>query len=297
VIDRIAALRLFVRLVERGSFSAAAADLKIKQSTASKWVAEIEAELGVALVQRTTRSLQVTEDGQRFRAHAREVIAAFDAMRAELAERNPVPHGRVRISAPVVFGQRFVVPALAGFLVRHPDVHAEIVFADRYVNLVDEGFDLAIRVGVPVDTTARGRKLADSRRVLVAAPAYLAARGKPRTPRALTGHDCLIHGDGNTAMVWRFGRGRSAEIPVTVRGRVAANNSEAVLALARHGLGIALLADWLVTADLARGRLVELLPRFHAPPAPVYALAPPARFASTLVRALTDHLADAWRDR
>ena len=291
--DRIDALRLFTRLAERGSFSAAAKDLKIKQSTASKWVAELEAGLGLSLVERTTRSLHLTEAGSRFLSRAREIVAAFDDMTAELRERSSEPRGSVRVSLPVVFGRLFVVPAVDSFLGRHPQVRAELVLNDRYVNLVDEGFDLAIRVGVPTDTSARGRKLAESRRVLVGAPSYLASRGHPRVPN----HECLVQGDQSAGVIRRFGKASGAEKPVQVRGRFAANNSEVVLQMARRGHGLALLADWLVRDDLARGRLVPLLEEFRAPPAPIYALSPPGRFASTTVRALTEHIAAAIASR
>src|SRR5262249_26056121 len=140
--DRIATLRLFTRLAERGSFSAAAKDLKIKQSTASKWVAELEAELGASLVQRTTRSVHITDAGRRLLGPAQGVLAGFDDLKAAFEERSPEPAGRVRVNLPVVFGRLFVVPALADFLARHRRVDAEIVLNDRYVNLVDEGFDL-----------------------------------------------------------------------------------------------------------------------------------------------------------
>jgi DNA-binding transcriptional LysR family regulator len=288
--DRIDALRLFTRLAERGSFSAAAKDLRIKQSTASKWVAELETTLGLSLVERTTRSVHLTEAGNRFLVRAREVVDAFDEMTEELREHSPEPRGRVRVSLPVVFGRLFVVPAVGGFLARHPQVSAELVLNDRYVNLVEEGFDLAIRVGVPTDTSARGRKLAESRRVLVGAPSYLASRGHPRVPNDLREHECLVHGDQSAAIIWRFGDGAGAEKPVQVRGRFAANNSEVVLEMARCGHGLALLADWLVRDDLARGVLIPLLEEFGPPPAPVYALSPPARFASTTVQALTEHI-------
>lgn len=295
--DRLDAMRLFSRLAERGSFSGAARDLKIKQSTASKWVAELEAEFGANLVERTTRSVRVTEDGQRLLARARDVLAAFDELSAEFEARSPEPRGRVRVSIPVVFGRRFVVPAVGDFLERHSGVGVEIVMNDRYVNLVDEGFDLAIRVGIPTDTSARGRKLAESRRVLVAAPAYLASHRRPKAPDDLRHHECLVHGDANASIVWRFGRDPAKGVPVPVRGRFAANNSEVVALMARQGLGVALLADWLVSEDIEHGRLVPLLERFATPPAPVFALSPPGRFSSVTVRALTEHLATAIASR
>jgi DNA-binding transcriptional LysR family regulator len=288
---------LFIRLAERRSFSAAAKDLKIKQSTASKWVAELETQLGTALVQRTTRSVQITDAGGRLLARARNVLAAFDEIAGEFSELNPEPAGQLRLSVPVVFGRLFVAPALTDFLRRHQKVQAELVLNDRYVNLVEEGFDLAVRVGVPIDTSARARKLAESGRVLVASPAYLKLRGRPKVPKDLRAHECLVHGQGNASMVWRFKQQGGADVPVPVRGRTAANNSEAVLLMARGGLGIALLADWLVRADLERGRLVALLEDFKSPPAPVYALSPPGRFAAPTVRALTEHLASALATR
>ena len=290
--DRIEALRLFVRLGEQRSFSAAARDLKVKQSTASKWVAELERQLGTALVERTTRSLHLTDAGRRLHARARELIAAFEAMTEEVTQNREVPMGRVRLSAPVVFGRLFVAPALTEFVKRHPRIDLEIVLNDRYVNLVEEGIDLAVRVGVPADTTARGHKLAESRRFLVASPAYVRARGLPATPRALREHECLLHGDAKTA-IWRFSRGGEQERPVPVKGRISANNSEIVLELARNGLGLALLADWLVRSDLSRGKLVRLLEEYEAPPAPVYLLTPPGQYPVTAVRALHDHLAVA----
>jgi DNA-binding transcriptional LysR family regulator len=284
---------LFTRLAERGSFTAAARDLKIKQSTASKWIAELEAELGASLVERTTRAIHITDAGSRLLTRAREVLAAFDELNYEFEERAPEPRGSVRVSVPVVFGRLFIVPAVGDFLKRNPQVSAELVMGDRYVNLVEEGFDLAIRVGVPADTSARGKKLADSQRVLVAAPSYLKSRVRPRVPNDLRTHECLLHGPADAATIWRFGKEHGRELPVQVRGRFAANNSEAVALMARKGLGVALLADWLVKDDLERGRLIALLEDFSAPSAPIYALSPPGRFSSPTVRALTAHFATA----
>jgi molybdate transport repressor ModE-like protein len=295
--DRIEALRLLCRIAERGSFSAAARDVKIKQSTASKWVAELEREFGTTLVERTTRQLRISRDGERVLEHARELLRVFDGMTAELGQKSAEPHGRLRVSIPVVFGRLFVLPAVADYLKRHPEVSVDVVMSDRYVNLVEEGFDLAIRVGARLDTSAKGRKLADGRRVLVAAPAYLRARGVPREPAGLREHDCLVHAELDTRVVWRFGVAGGRTTPVSVRGRCSINNSEAVLQLACAGLGVALLAEWLVADELRRGRLVALLETFPTPPAPVFALTPPGPVASPLARSLSDHLALALRAR
>ncbi|MDB4989254.1 MAG: LysR family transcriptional regulator [Myxococcaceae bacterium] len=295
--DRLDAMRLFVRLAEQHNFSAAAKDLRIKQSTASKWVAELEQQLGIGLVERTTRSVRLTDAGRTFHAHCLEVLSAFDGMIHELTERSPHPSGRVRLSVPVVFGRLFIAPLVAEFLGQHPNVAAELAFNDRYVNLVEEGFDLAIRVGVPADTSARGRKLADGGRRLVASPSYLRARGVPLRPKDLKDHECLVHRDSTEASLWRFGRQSGSELPVHVRGRIAANNSEALLLMAKQGLGIALLGDWLVEADLKKKSLVCLLADYQTPPAPVFALTPPGRYTSPCVRALVDHLATSLAKR
>src|SRR5262249_37645535 len=149
---------------------------------------------------------------------------------------------------------------------------------------------LAVRVGVPSDTSARGHKLGDSRRCLVASQRYLAAHGRPVTPKDLAQHDCILFGEASSAIIWRFGRAGERERPVSVRGPVVANNTDVIVQMARAGLGIALLADWLVGDELRRKRLVQLLAEYDAPPAPIYALTPPGRYTPTPVRALLEHL-------
>jgi DNA-binding transcriptional LysR family regulator len=295
--DRIDAMRLFVRLAERGSFSAAAKDLRIKQSTASKWIAELEAQLGVSLIERTTRRLHVTEAGRRFQARAAEVLASFDGITGELREASPEPSGLIRLSLPVVFGRRFVVPIVVEFLTKFPKVEAELSLNDRYVNLVEEGFDVAVRIGTPVDTSARARKLADTRRRLVASPAYIAAHGQPVTPADLVSHQCILFRNATAGATWSFRHRRHAEATVRVHGRTAADNSDAILQLSRSGLGIALLADWLVEEDLRAESLVSLLDDYDPSPAPIFALTPPGRYTTALVRMLIEHLVSSLAAR
>ncbi|MEZ4248485.1 MAG: LysR family transcriptional regulator [Polyangiales bacterium] len=290
--DRFEALRLFVRLAERESFTGAARDLGVKQSTASKWVAALEEEHGVGLVERTTRALRFTEAGQLFLGHARDVLAAYEELEASVA-RDDRPQGRLRMSLPVVFGRRHVVPALVPFLRANAGVEVQLVLSDRYVSLVDEGFDLAVRVGEPVDTSDRSRKLADGGRVLVASKEYLVANGRPRHPRELRGHRCLSHVDTTTRTVWRFRKEGEAEVAVPVGGGVGANHSDAVLELARAGLGVALLADWLVDEDLREKRLVPLLRGWSSPPASVHAIWPASKRPRGVVRAVVEHLGSA----
>lgn len=293
--DRLDALKLLVRVAERGSFTAAAKDLHIKQSTASKWMAELEQQLGLTLVERTTRSLRLTDAGRRVQGRAVGLLSAYDALVEDVAERREELLGSVRVSVPVVYGRRYLAPLIGRFLARHPAVSVELVFGDRYVHLVEEGFDLAIRIGVPVESTERGRTLAEGPRRLVASPRYLAARGTPKHPKELEKHDCLVHTTEASKVVWRF-TGPDGQLRLaTVRGRATTNNSEAALELARQGLGIALLADWLVDDELRRGKLVPLLTGYTPPSAPVMALTPPGHRAPAHVRALVDHLAHGLR--
>lgn len=284
-------MRLYVRLVELKNFSAVARELRVKQSTASKWLAMLEEQLGVALIERTTRTMRVTESGEIFYVRAKELLAAYESTAAELSNRAPELAGRLRVSVPVVFGRIFVVPLATEFLRRFPKVELDLVFNDRYVNLVEESFDLAVRVGVPTDTSFRSRSLGRTQRLLVASPLYLRARGVPRSPTELAKHACLLHSEFSAGAIWIFRRGKR-EHRVRVRGRFAANNSEALLQAAKAGLGVALLARWLVERDVRRKRLVEILPDYETPDAPIAALIAPGRHVHPRVRALVDFLAE-----
>ncbi len=287
--DQLTALKAYSRLVELESFSAVAAELRVTQSTVSKWIAALEGEVGTRLVDRTTRSLRVTDAGRRFYQRALAIVAEYDAAVGELRAETSALRGRIRMSVPVVFGQRFIAPAVTDFLMQHELLEFDLIFGDRYVNLVEEGFDIAIRVGVPVDSTFRSHALGEGRRYLVAAPSYLQVRGEPRAPRDLEHHHCLVHTERSTRDAWTFTRGNSSH-RVRVGGRVSANHSESTLHMARAGLGVALLASWLVQDDLDAGTLTPLLTEYDSPSAPVRALTPPGGDVTPRVRALIEHL-------
>lgn len=291
--DRIEVLRAYVRVVERGSFTAVAEELRVKQSTVSKWMASLEEEVGLTLLERTTRAQRVSDAGQRFYERAIAIVDAYDEAVGEARQQSPELRGRIRMSLPVVFGNLFVVPQVTKFLRRHKNVHIEMVFGDRYVNLVDEGFDVSIRVGVQVDSSLRSHFLGDSERRLVASPGYVKQRGTPVTPKDLERHECLVHTGAAGQAMWSFSRGEHRH-RVSVRGRVAANNSEATLQMARSGLGVCLLASWLVDTDLRSGRLIRLLENYDAPPASIRALTPPARYTPPRVRALIAYLRESF---
>ncbi|MCR9165419.1 MAG: LysR family transcriptional regulator [Nannocystaceae bacterium] len=292
--DSIESFRAFTRVVERGSFSRVAEELQVKQSTVSKWMQALESQLGVQLLERTTRAMHVTDAGQRFYQAALDVLHAYDAAVGSVCQDDTGLRGRIRVSVPEVFGRLHVVPHVARFSRRNPALSLELSFADRYVDLVGEGFDLAIRLGQPTDSTLRVQNMGKTSRRLVASAGYVKRRGMPDTPAALREHDCLPH---STALGdrWSFSRdGRTQR--VRVRGPVVANNSEATLALVRGGMGIGLLATWLVDADIRSGRLVTLLDDYETPSAKINALMPPGRYTPPRVGALVELLRDAWRE-
>lgn len=287
--DPLTTLRAYSRLVELESFTAVARELHVRQSTISKWIATLENDLGVRLVDRTTRSLRVTDAGQRFYQRASMIVSDYDAAVGEIREEAAALRGRIRMSVPVVFGQRFVAPAVTDFLLQHEGVELELIFSDRYVSLVEEGYDLALRVGIPVDSALQSHALGSGGRYLVAAPSYLARHGTPREPDDLRMHQCLVHTERSTRAAWSFRRGKRKH-HVRVGGRVSANHSESTLLMAKSGLGIALLTSWLVESELKCGSLIPLLKDYEPPPAPIRALTPPGRLLTPRVRALIEHL-------
>lgn len=295
-ISQLSALRAFTRLVELGSFTAVAEDLRVGQPSVSKWIAQLEDDLGVRLIDRTTRSQHVTEAGQRFYERTTHVLATFDDAVAEARQEDAILRGRIRMGLPVVLGRLFIVPLTTKFLRKHPELHLELVFGDRYVSLVEEGFDVSIRVGVPVDSTLRTHALVNGPRRVVASPGYLATHGTPAAPRDLERHECLVHTHAAARTIWDFEQGGKRQ-RVSVRGRISANNSEATLAMARSGLGISMLASWLVDPDIRAGRLVPLLENHTPPPAPIRALTPPGRHVPPTVRALIEHLREGLAAR
>lgn len=287
--DRLSAERMFVKVVETGSFSAAAARLGTSSGQASKLVARLEAALGVKLLNRTTRALALTEAGQAYAERLRRLIEAFDDLDTEVRNAAVSPRGLIRLTAPLSFGTLRLAPVLAGFARIYPEIGLDVQFTDRIVNLVDEGFDAAIRVGTVRDETLVGRKLATARMLALAAPAYLAARGTPERPGDLSAHDCLIDTNFRDPHSWPF----AGEEIARVSGRLAFSNASACLAAAEAGLGIAYLPDFVAADCLAGGRVVRVLADAEAPPLSIHVLYPGGRHLPAKLRLLIDHLVTA----
>lgn len=295
--DRFAALEAFVRVAETQSFSEAARRLRVTKSAVSRHVSALEAELGARLFQRTTRSLSLTEAGRGYLERASRILDDLaDADRA-VSQLQAAPRGRLRLSAPMSFGFLHLAPALTDFLVRYPEVEVDVAMNDRFVDLVNEGYDVAVRIGALEDSSLIARKLAPARRAICASPAYLAARGAPLTPDDLKNHDCLFNSNLATAREWRFTAPDGATLPVAVSGRFSANNGDALRVAALRGLGLANLPTFIAGADLQAGALVTVLDAFLSQDLTINAVYPHARHLSPTVRAFVDFLADRFGPR
>lgn len=282
-------MRILVETLDRGSFSAAAARLALSKQFVSRRVAALEDRLGVQLLTRTTRKLSPTELGRDYAERARRILA--DVEEAELAMSSNLvePRGTLRVTAPLSFGLSHLSPLVGQFLSLMPKVELDIDFNDRPVDLVAEGFDMAVRIGVLSDSTLIARKLADVRFTIVASPEYLAQRGRPEQPEQLRDHDCLLyrHSRGTTWMLLVDGREES--VPVT--GRLRANNGEALRDAAIAGLGLTQLPNFLTGEAIADGRLISLMHDFLPGSGAIYAVHPAHRQRSLPVRAFIDFLA------
>ncbi|MEK8034087.1 LysR family transcriptional regulator [Ideonella sp. DXS29W] len=283
-------------LAEAGSFTAAAQRLNLSKAAMSQRVAELEAAAGVPLVQRTTRSMQLTDAGRQLVSATYQAFATIDQAFAEVRDLAEAPSGRLRVTAPVALARQCIVPVLPGFLRAFPTLQVELDLSDRVRPLAQEGFDLAIRhTSTPPDTHVAW-PLRETRSVLLASPEYLARRSPPRTPNDLREHDCLYYPRPGDTAAWSFERKAGERLSVPLRGPFAANNSEALREAALAGLGIALLPDFSAEPALAEGRLVELLPTWRAVGAfgtHLWAIRPYAAQVPRGVRALVGWLAQA----
>lgn len=288
--DLLTLFKTFLRVVETGSFTAVAAEFNTSQPTISRQIAALEERVGALLFQRTTRALAVTEDGRVLYEQARQTLDSVQQALGSVGRLRLAPTGLLRLACPVVFGRLHIVPRLPAFLARHPGVTIDLVMNDGFTDLVEEGIDLAIRIGAIVDPGLIARRIGLTRRVTVASPAYLAARGTPVVPADLAGHDCIVYARLATGNRWKFS-GRDGPVSVSVSGRYRVNNSEGVREGVLAGLGIGVVPVWHFTDEIASGRLAVILADFEPKPLPTQAVYPSRRFLAPKVRAMIDFLA------
>ena len=288
--DRLHELEVFVAVADAGGLARAGARLRISPPAVTRAVASLEARLGARLFNRTTRRVSLTEAGARFLAHTRRLLGELgDAEREALGE-DAEPAGRLSVTASATFGRATLAPIVRAFLAQQPRVTASLLLLDRVVDLVEEGIDVAVRIGQLPDSSLVARRVGEVRRVLVASPRYLARHGRPAAPAELKRHALIAFTGLMPTREWRFGEGRSA-VHVGVAPRLEVNDASAAIAAAEAGEGITIALSYMVAAAVAGGRLATLLDGFMPPPAPVQLVYPHARLMAPKLRAFVDFAA------
>lgn len=290
--DAFRGIHVFMEVVDTGSFTRAAERLDMTKSGVSKSISRLEQDLAVRLFQRTTRRLSLTDEGRRFNAAAKRALTEIDEAQALFSPQRAQLSGSLRISLPVIFGKHWVLPLLLEVAGLQPALELDIQFTDRMVDLVEDGVDLAIRIGpLPDSATLVAKPLGVQQAMLCASPAYLAQRGSPQTLADLSRHSCITFGSGGLARPWHFQDRQGRRHAIEVRGQLGMNDSEAITSAALAGLGIALIADWLIAAHLQSGKLVQLLPAAQPQGFPVYAVWQKNQYLSPKVKYIVDLLA------
>ncbi len=293
--DKFQEMCVFAGVADAGSFVGAADALGMSKAAVSRHVSDLEQRLGVRLMQRTTRKLSLTPEGEVFLSRCRDILASIEASEAELSTRTASASGLLKVSVPVSFATRHLAPLWSDFLAAHPLLTLDVQLVDRVVDLVDEGFDLAVRIARLPDSSLVSRKLASTRLVLCAAPSYLRRRGTPRHPDDLAAHDVIGYSLLATPGQWLL-QGPGGPVTVKTKPRLWTNNGDTSVAAAVRGAGIDLQPTFLIADELASGRLVEVLPGWQAAELGIYAVYPSRKFVLPKVRALVDFLAGAFAD-
>lgn len=288
--SRLDAMDAFVRVADLGSFAAAASQLGVARSVVTRQIGALEKHLGVKLMVRTTRRLTLTTAGTDYLRRCRTILDLVDAAEAEVMESGLVARGTLRISVPLSFGLRRILPLLPDFLAQYPEIRLALDFSDRQVNLIDEGIDLSIRISTRLEPGDVARQLGKSRLLAAAAPAYLQQHGCPQHPQELARHHCLGYSasSSNRPMTFRVG---GEPVHIQLPYRLQANNGDALAELAARGLGIAILPDFIAADHLRSGALVRILDAFEPSPLGIHALLASNRYLPHRVRVLLDFLA------
>jgi LysR family transcriptional regulator, regulator for bpeEF and oprC len=287
-LDRLALWQTYVRVIETGSFSAVAREMGSSQPRVSKQIAALEAQLGVRLLRRSTRKLSMTEEGERLYVEARRIVQEVNEVESQL-KGGGQPQGTLRVACPPVFARMKLLPHAAVFLHQYPQLGLEFSVRDRFVDLVEDGIDVAIRIGEMADTGLHAKRLGTARRICVAAPRYLKEHGTPKAPADLRAHNCVLYTLLATGATWPF-----EGTPVKVSGRVRGNSPEVVTTMVINGLGVAMAPAFLFSDALASGELREILKTWPVPGLPIHALYLARRHVPGRIRLFVDHLAQAF---
>ena len=293
--DALTDIAVFVRVVERGSFTLAANDLALSRAVVSKYLSRLEDRLGARLLHRTTRRLSLTEAGATLFEASRGALERIEEAEAVVAQFQSKPRGRLRVSAPMSFGILHLGPAMADFARAYPEITLDVRLDDRFVNLVEDGFDVAVRIGALTDSSLVARKLAVTRALACASPAYLAEHGEPETPEDLATHNCLVY--SYLADLWRFTAPDGREIPVAVKGSLRINNGIVLAEAAVAGHGILVTPSFYVAPLLRSGRLKQVLARYKVKEIGIHAVYPQRGHVPPKVRVFVDFLVQRFGRR
>ncbi len=289
--DKLNAMKVFVAVADEQSFTGAANRLGMAKSAVSKYISDLELDLGTGLLNRTTRRLSLTETGQAYRDRCINILAQIEETELEIQNLQVEPRGTLRINAGVSFGINHLAPAITSFMKSWPDIKVELSLADRYVDVIEEGLDLVIRIGQLSDSTLIARKITTSRQALCASPDYLSRYGTPLHPRDLSKHNCLSYSLLRTGNDWALDD-NGKPLTVSISGSLLVNNGDVLRIAALDGLGIYNAPTFIVAPDLKTGKLVQVLADFETSPHNIYAVYPPNRHLSAKVRTLVDFLSD-----
>ncbi|QDL90807.1 LysR family transcriptional regulator [Paroceanicella profunda] len=293
--DRLTEMEAFLRVVDQGGFTEAARKMGLSKSAVSKHVSALEVRLGARLLNRTTRRVSPTEIGLAYYDRASRVLADATEADAMVSSMQSEPKGELRVSAPVSFGVHHLSPVVADFLADYPDVSVHMVLDDRFVELVAEGFDVAIRIGTLPDSSLRAKKLAETDQMLLASQEYIDRVGNPASIDDLSGHMLLHYSNLATGNFWRVTNGNGEDRDIRAGGRLSANNGDALLAAARRGLGIVMVPSFFLSGTPEANGLVRLLPDLMPQQLGIYAIYPPGRFPQPKLRAFIDFLSERFR--
>lgn len=293
IMDKLNGMVVFAAVVETGSFTSAARELGQSKSAVSKQVSKLEDRLGARLLHRTTRKLTLTDVGQAFYERCQRIVEEAEEAELAVTTMQQCPQGRLKISIPHSYGSRHIIPIAAEFMERYQDITVDASFNDRRVDLLEEGFDLAIRIGILQDSSLIARKISEVRSHVVSAPAYWDRHGRPHHPQELADHNCFTYSNLDTPNIWRFPQASGDEISVRVDGRLHSNSGDISLAVAKAGMGVARLPTFFFCEnELKSGVLEEVLKDYAQARMGVYAVYPHARHLTTKVRVFIDFLVE-----
>jgi DNA-binding transcriptional LysR family regulator len=295
--DLYEAMRAFVRVAEARSFSGAAKELKVAQPTVSKLISSLEEHLGARLVNRTTRNLNLTVEGRQYYERSGEILRALAEAETMIGAGRASLSGLVRIGCPATFGRLLIAPRLARLLARYPELRVELIMSDSFLDLVEEGLDLSVRIGVLATRTLIARRVGETVRAVFGAPAYFVERGRPNTPRDLRNHNCIVYTNpsgGRQGNEWRF-IGPEQRLSIRVQGNFLTNNAEAIREAVLSGIGVAVAPTWMLHHELSSGTVITVLRDYELEALPINIVYPSRRLVPAKVRAVSDFFADEFQ--